>query len=78
MSGTATTTSVSTRLMHASRQPMTYSSSLMWRVLGDSSSPFSSLTRHLPQAPLPEQGASMATLARCAMESSLSPLLALM
>ena len=45
----------------------------MWRVFGESRLPDSSFTRHLPHAPLPEQGASMATLARWAACSRLSP-----
>ena len=77
MSGTSTVTSESTLLTQLSRQPRAYSSSEMCRVRGESSSPESSFTRHLPQAPLPEQGASMATLARCAAASRLSPTLAL-
>ena len=73
MSGTSTHTSETTLLTHASRQPSAYSESEMWRVRGESSSPETSRTLHLPQAPLPEQGASMATLARRAISSRLSP-----
>ena len=46
-----------------SRQPSAYSPSEIWEVCRPVTSPESSLTRHLPQEPLPEQGASMATLA---------------
>ena len=73
MSGTSTTTSPVSLLTQESRQPWAYSSSVIWRVWGESRSPETSLTRHLPHAPLPEQGASMATLARRAASSRLSP-----
>ena len=41
-----------------------------------SSSPLFNRTRHFPQAPFPEHGASMATLAPRATSSKLSPALA--
>ena len=75
MSGTSTVTSSMTRLEQLSRQPSANSSSLMCRVLGLSTVPSTSLTRHLPQEPLPEQGASMATLARRASSRRFSPAL---
>ena len=76
MSGTITVTSPWTLLIQASRQPSANSAWEIWLVGKDSSSPATSFTRHLPQAPLPEQGASMATLAPRATFSRLSPGLA--
>ena len=75
MSGTKTVQSDSTLELQLKRHPASYSSSVMWRLFRVSSWPSTSLTRHLPQEPLPEQGASMATLARRASSSRLSPAL---
>ena len=60
----------------ASRQPSANSSAVRWAVGRALTSPFRSLTRHLPQEPLPEQGASMATLALRATSRSFSPTVA--
>ena len=73
MSGTSTVTSETTLLAQLRRQPSAYSSSVMWPVCKPSTDPSSSFTRHLPQEPLPEQGASMATLAARAVSSKVSP-----
>ena len=70
MSGTMTVTSPWTLLIQASRQPSANSAWEIWLVGKDSSSPATSFTRHLPQEPLPEQGASMATFALRAASSS--------
>ena len=73
ISGTMTCTSPATVLQQARRQPSAHSSSLIWRVFLESSSPPSSFTRHFPQEPLPEQGASMTTLDFRAVSSRFSP-----
>ena len=72
MSGTSTVQSPFTLEQQLSRQPSSHSSWEMWRLCRESSVPSVSFTRHLPQEPLPEQGASMATLARRAASSRLS------
>lgn len=72
MSGTSTTASDAACMQHDRRQPSAYSSSEIWDVCGPVSSPETSFTRHLPHEPLPEHGASMATLALRAASSTLS------
>ena len=71
MSGTSTVTSETILQPQLRRQPSSYSAWVMWLVGRHSSSPDTSFTRHLPQEPLPEQGASMATLASRATSSRL-------
>ena len=76
MSGTSISASPLIWARQASRQPAAYSSLVMWRLMGASRYPETSRTRHLPHTPLPEQGASMATLAFRATSRSFSPALA--
>ena len=66
----------SKKTLHISDEEYRYSSSEICNVFLLSSSPLFNWTRHFPQAPFPEHGASIATLAPRATSSKLSPALA--